>query len=157
MNDIEKLTELFRKLGAPEPERWARSQVQEGVPQLARFLFLRQAWKEIVGKHDEQWISDLQTRAFREDPAGDVVGALDRLLAQGASKQDLTTVVRAMQWRFLVDFCRLLDGPGEVEPEVRDMKWRLFQVDDESDKPMEPMVRLYESVLETAPKDDQKR
>ena len=63
MNEIEQLTELFRKLGADDPEGWAGSQVREGFPQLARFLFLRQAWRKIVGKHDETWISDLRSSA----------------------------------------------------------------------------------------------
>jgi len=39
----EQLTALFQKLGARHPEGWARSQIKEGIPQLARFLFLRQA------------------------------------------------------------------------------------------------------------------
>ncbi len=42
MNEME-LTELFARLGARDPEKWARSQIKEGIPQLARFLFLRQA------------------------------------------------------------------------------------------------------------------
>ena len=42
MNERE-LTELFRKLGARDPSAWARSQTSEKIPQLARFLFLRQA------------------------------------------------------------------------------------------------------------------
>jgi len=44
MNQKE-LAALFQKLGARDPDHWARSQVEEGVPQLARFLFLRQAWR----------------------------------------------------------------------------------------------------------------
>ena len=39
--NIGKLTALFQKFGAPDPESWAASQVEEGIPQLQRFLFLR--------------------------------------------------------------------------------------------------------------------
>jgi hypothetical protein len=39
------LAATFRKLGARDPEGWADSQVEEGIPQLARYLFLRQAWR----------------------------------------------------------------------------------------------------------------
>jgi hypothetical protein len=38
----DELTALFKKVGARKPEGWARSQIEEGIPQLARFLFLRQ-------------------------------------------------------------------------------------------------------------------
>ena len=47
MNEQE-LTELFRKLGAPHPEGWAHSQITEGILQLPRYLFLREAWRRIA-------------------------------------------------------------------------------------------------------------
>ena len=34
---LDELTRIFQKLGAPDPEGWARSQIQEGIPQLARY------------------------------------------------------------------------------------------------------------------------
>jgi hypothetical protein len=43
VDELQELTELFARLGAPRPESWARSQLEEGIPQLARFVFLRQA------------------------------------------------------------------------------------------------------------------
>ena len=42
---LSDLAHLFKIAGASDPEAWARSEVEEGIPQLARFLFLRQAWK----------------------------------------------------------------------------------------------------------------
>src|SRR5262249_25800627 len=48
----QELTELFRKLGADDPAGWARSQIREGIPQLARYLFLRQAWRQVLGPDD---------------------------------------------------------------------------------------------------------
>jgi hypothetical protein len=46
----DELTALFKKVGARKPEGWARSQIEEGIPQLARFLFLRQAWHRLCAK-----------------------------------------------------------------------------------------------------------
>jgi hypothetical protein len=144
-----ELSELFRKLGARDPDGWARSQVEEDLPQLARFLFLRQAWKLVVKPGDSSWISEArQTNA--KGPGGDVGPALERLLAAGASQADLTTVVRVMQWKLLAGMCRLLDDPGTLEADVKDVAWRLFQVD-ENDSPTVPMGGLIESVLETEP------
>jgi hypothetical protein len=42
-NTIKELTVPSRRLGAPDPEGWARSQLTEGITQLHRYLFLRQA------------------------------------------------------------------------------------------------------------------
>ena len=49
MNQKE-LTLLFERLGANEPEDCARSQTEEGINQLGRYLFLRQAWRLVVNE-----------------------------------------------------------------------------------------------------------
>ena len=41
----EALAETFRRLGAGDPEAWALSEVEDGIPQLARFIFLRRLWR----------------------------------------------------------------------------------------------------------------
>jgi hypothetical protein len=148
MNEKE-LSTLFRKLGAPNPETWARSQVNENIPQLARFLFLKQAWKLIIPDDDTNWISQIQQVALNK-PGGDAGEATARLLAAGADEGDLTKVVRVMQWRLLSGLCELLDDPGDIGVEVADVAWRLFQVD-ESDRPIAVIGGLVESVLETEP------
>src|SRR5579863_6499 len=96
MNEQE-LTELFRRLGAPRPESWASSQIEEGIPQLARYLFLRQAWRQIIGPDDTEWMSYMRSRDPNE-PGGAAGPAIERLLAAGGRPDDLTTVVRVMQW-----------------------------------------------------------
>jgi hypothetical protein len=148
MNESE-LTELFRKLGARNPAGWAHSQVTEDKPQLGRFLFLRQAWNAVVAEDDRSWLA--QALARRPDgPGGAIVPALERLRGAGVSEQDLTDVVRVMQWQLLFRICYLLGDPGDVEAEVRHVQWQLFQVD-ENFEPVEPLGLLHESVLETEP------
>lgn len=39
--DQKELTALFRRLGASNPDEWAHSEITEGIPQLARCVFLR--------------------------------------------------------------------------------------------------------------------
>ena len=148
MNE-QRLTELFAKLGARNPEAWAHSQASEQLPQLARFLFLRQAWKLVVEDNDWTWI-EAQASVEPSGPGGAIGAALMRLLARGGAEDDLTTVVRVMQWKLLSGLCYLLDDPGCVEAEVRDVAWRLFQVN-ENDEPMAVISGLHESVLETEP------
>jgi hypothetical protein len=144
-----KLTVLFRKLGARDPAKWADSQLNEGIPQLARFVFLREAWRLVIDEHDSSWIS-VRVSDDPGKPGGCIGPALKRLLDVGASEADLTAVVRVMQWRLLFAFCQLLDDPGNLETDVKDVAWRLFQVD-EDELPGEPITGLHESVLETEP------
>jgi hypothetical protein len=51
-NSQTELAEVFRSLGASDPDQWAYSEVHEGIPQLHRYLFLRQAWKQVVPDDD---------------------------------------------------------------------------------------------------------
>jgi hypothetical protein len=149
---LEKLIEIFTKLGARDPEQWARSEAEEGIPQRARFLFLRQAWKLVVDENDETWIAkaEEQSRSRPNQPGAAIGPALERLIASGASNEDLTTVVRVKQWELLAALCYLLDDPGDIESEVQDIAWQLYQVDDKG-QPTTAISGLHESVLEMDP------
>jgi hypothetical protein len=72
-SDLDELTALFEKLGAREPGSWARSQLSEGINQLQRFLFLRQAWSLILREDDTDWIHGEIARAQRR-PDGPYAG-----------------------------------------------------------------------------------
>ena len=152
MTELEHLTQTFSKLGVKNPEIWARSQVEDGIPQLARLVFLRQAWKLVLGEANTEWIDRLRSGAARQprEPGAAIGPALDRLVALGASPDDLTTVVRVMQWELLFAFCQLLEDPGDLEPEVKNICWTLFQVSDDGAL-IAPIPGLHESVLETDP------
>lgn len=146
---LEQLTDLFASLGAPDPKSWALSQTEEGIPQLGRFLFLRQAWKQVIKADDASWMHELlSVGASGSEGAGSA--ALKGILGAGAAPEDVTALVRAMQWRLLFAFCYLLDDPGEIEDEVATVGWALFQTNAEG----EPTIRLsglHESVIETDP------
>jgi hypothetical protein len=146
--DEAELTALFERLGAPNPAGWAHSQIKEGIPQLHRYLFLRQAWRGTVQEGDNLWIEEM-LHVPTGGPGGAIVGALKRALDCGASKEDLTTIVRVMQWSTLHRFCYLLSDPGDLEPEVAHIEWSLFQTDE--GLPLVAIGGLHESVLETDP------
>lgn len=149
--DIEQLTALFRRLGAEEPASWARSQIAEGIPQLARFVFLRQAWRNVVSEEDTTWI-DASIAGAKNDPAAPYAGsgrALDRLRALGAADHDLTDLVRGIQAELLHHLCYLLDDGGEIEKDV-DVRWQLVQTNDDGEV-VGDMGGLHEDMLELDP------
>ncbi|MCM3873803.1 MAG: hypothetical protein ND895_24205 [Pyrinomonadaceae bacterium] len=152
MANLEKLTELFRKLGASDPEAWASSQVTEGINQLGRFLFLRQAWTQVIDETDHSWIQDRIDSSSKqpEAPCSGIGPALQSLLAHGANPQDITDVVRVMQYELLFGVCYLLDDPGLVEEEVQDISWSLIQFN-EAGEAVGEIEGLHESVLGTDP------
>jgi hypothetical protein len=147
-----QLAALFRKLGAPDPDAWARSEVEEGIPQLARFLFLRQAWRLVVTEGDSTWIAGAIQRAdgHPDEPYAGVGHALKRLRARGATDEEITDVVRGMQAELLFSLCYLMGDPGDIEPEAGHVGWALVKVDEQGNV-VGNIDALHESVLETDP------
>ena len=148
---MSNLVELFRILGVTDPEGYASSQEAEGIPHLARLLFLRQAWKAIVSEDSDGWI-DAAIEDARQCPSEPYAGvgiALDRLRQCGAADRDLTDVVRGMQAELLFSICSLLDDPGDVEEGLEDIEWAFVQV--EAGQVKAVIRGLHESVLETDP------
>ncbi len=149
---LPELSALFEKLGAPNPEAWASSQIHERIPQLHRFLFLRQAWSQVLPEDALSWI-DLRIQDAEKNPAAPFAGtglALKRAMSAGVSREDLSLVARGMQAELLLQLCYMLEDSGLVEPELDGIGWGLFQTD-EAGNAIAPIGSLHESVLELDP------
>src|SRR3954465_14850780 len=94
--DLQRLAAHFRSMGAHRPESWARSQLEEGIPQFARLVFLREMWTAVIGEGDTRWIKRFMDEAEQRprDPGASIGPALNRILACGADPADLAEVVR---------------------------------------------------------------
>ncbi|MCC6150365.1 MAG: hypothetical protein IT461_08965 [Planctomycetes bacterium] len=153
---ISKLAKVFRKLGANDPEGWAKSQVSEGIPQLARFAFLKAAWQEIVDDADASWISsDVEEYEQRPDaPYSGAGRALKRMKQLGVNENDIVDLVRAKQANLLFNFCSLLDGasiPEFMEEIESQVAWVLMNIPESGVEEPKAIGGLLESVLETDP------
>ena len=148
--DLERLIQIFRDLGANDPQGWARSQTREGIPQLHRFMFLQQAFaRGVQDEADTGWIDRLLAQSPSDDtPYAGQHRALASLREKGATDQELTDLVRCVQVEALFSFCYLLEGNMEGEPQS--VQWGLYGLDEE-DEPALPIGGLHESVLQMDP------
>jgi hypothetical protein len=149
--DKAELTAVFTQLGAADPDEWAESEIAEGIPQLARFLFLKGCWDQIESDGDTQWIENTITNIPEgsSDPFAGTAHALRRLLAAGAAPEDITEVVRGVQAELLSGICYQLDDSDSVTGNDF-VSWGLFELD-ENEQPKRAIGGLHESVLETDP------
>jgi hypothetical protein len=153
--EIRKLADQFRALGANNPEGWARSQVQEGIPQYSRFVFLRQMWRSVTPEGDTAWIEASIARCDRRprDPGASVGPILKRMLAAGLSREDISEFARVMQWETLADIAYQLDDsgivsyPSETTPPVH---WALCEVTEDGEV-KHIIDAIHESVLDVEP------
>lgn len=144
--ELRRLTDLFRQHGAPDPEMWARSQLEEGLPQLAVFCFAKALWEGVVAEGDNGWIDgEIEWAKSRpSDPCAQAGPALAEMLGKGVSRQAITDLVRVFQYSALYHACSLLDGSRVVHLPVSE--WILHQVDEEG-KPIAIIQGLHEVLL----------
>lgn len=151
-----ELAHAFATLGADDPEGWARSEVEEGIPQLARFLVLREAWAGVASEKDVRWI-DRDIQQAKSSPNAPLAGAgraLASMRARGVTDEEITDLVRAKQYEALFTFLYALDNPPQGVrrvPLANRVRWQLFEVDEESGASGRAISGLHVSLLETDP------
>lgn len=151
--DEAALTALFERHGARDARAWAASQVHEGINQLHRFMFLKQAWSTVVAADDAGWIDRIIAQHEKWPQRDDYrLGAtLERLLDQGAAREDLVDLVRSQQIEVLFGLCYLLSDPSLDDPALAGLGWCLVETDDEGRPTTRTIGLLHESVSETDP------
>lgn len=149
-NDIDSLTETFRAYGAPDPEEWARSQINEGIPQLALFSFAKSLWAGVLSEDDTSWIDEeiRWSDEHREEPCAQAGAALREMLARDVSRSAIIDLVRVVQYEALYHACAIIDG-ARVE-KVPITSFLLFQTDEE-DQPIVGLPGTHEVLFELDP------
>jgi hypothetical protein len=144
--ELRELAEVFRQHGAHDPDSWARSQLEEGIPQLAIFCFAKALWQGVIAEGDNGWIDqEIEWAKSRpRDPCAQSGPALEEMLSKGVSRQAITNLVRVFQYSALYHACSLLDGSSAVDLPVKD--WTLHQVDEDG-KPVAIIQGLHEVLL----------
>lgn len=152
---IKELARHFRKLGANDPEGWARSEIEDGIPQFARFVFLKMAWESVVPDTDHSWM-DRAIAEFEGSPDAPYAGAgraIKEMLGRKCSRDDISDLVRSIQAQTIFELCAYLDGvyePAFLEDSMPEVSLVLLNVPSDDSEP-QPVISLHESVLETDP------
>lgn len=154
--DLEALTEIFRQAGATDPESWAASEIEEGIPQLARFSFLKAITSVLLKEDDLAWVDNQVEYNYRDaqEPGAQIAGALQEMLAKNVSKEAIIDLVRVIQWETLSHVCNTIDCT--YQPGTPIDYWGLFQKDDDYNPTVE-IGSLHESLLEFDPSNNEMR
>jgi hypothetical protein len=175
----EALAEQFRGLGAGDPEGWAASEVEEDIPQLARFLFLRRLWRGAWQWKlpPEEWFAEVDpdelpvdeedddepTLVSAEDAGSDEDGdppflaaqqAVQRILAAGVDPEDLKEVARAIFLHTAFDAVATVDDGHDPEAGEGMPGWLLTEVGGDLVLTGRVIPGLHEDLLTTEPDDE---
>lgn len=147
---VSHLASIFAALGATDAELRSQSEVAEGIPQLATFLFL----KLLAARIDAISTPDGVRDVVRGSGNSEVRDAYRRLAASGGALNDCRAVLHAALCRFadevayLLDDCaasRFRDWP--FESTLENIHWGLFQTN-ERGGPVAAMAGLHEVIQE---------
>ncbi|MFG2601270.1 hypothetical protein [Streptomyces sp. NPDC048462] len=147
---LAELTGLFEALGAGDAVGWAESEAEEGIPQLARFRFLRMVWQDI-----DAWSAAAPgwAEARREDgPAG---AAVERALRLGLTPAELGEIAREIAKETAFGLLHGLGGPadGDLPPgtEARLPGWCLAELSPDGRPTGRVLRALHEDLDEAEP------
>src|SRR5689334_12456879 len=103
MKNKAELLELCREFGLRDAEALVRSELEEDIPQVARYTFLKGAWAGIVADGDLSWIEKEEgmNPPGSKRPYAGIAAALRKLKAEGADMHAVAEVVRGMQAKLL--------------------------------------------------------
>ena len=104
----------FAELGATDPQEWARTEVEEDVPQLARFLILRQIWRDAIN-------------SFEREGQVEMLPAARRLLDAGAEHADVVAIARRAAYDAAYATLYAIDVPHPNLDDESLPEWRLHE------------------------------
>ncbi|MCD9023460.1 hypothetical protein [Cohnella silvisoli] len=147
--DSEKLIDSFIKLGCKEPESWVESELEEDIPQLSRYRFLR-GLKGTINhyKTSESWIDYyLHSNALsdQEKKIGEVLG---KIIDSGVSKQDIGLLASTISLLSVHSVLYRIDDPYDYDiDDGEDLpSWSLVEINDKGEPTGRTVSGLFESL-----------
>jgi hypothetical protein len=140
--DWKTLVAAFRAAGCEDAEGWARSELEENIPQLARYLLCKTIWEHSI----EPW---------REEGALDDFSEARALIAAGADAETLRRLGGKIAYETMTAIVNAIDqgeyvGPAHVPDDAPG--WVIIETDGKS---FEPTGRragfIHESILAADP------
>jgi hypothetical protein len=149
----QRLVERFKQLDAPDAEKWARSEMIEDIPQLARFLLLRRLWREEIDvyRDSSEWISSRIRAAEREPngPFADAGFAMKRLLNAGVPEEEIKSIARDVACSAIFATLSTLDEMGD--PDIEAPGWMLVETNRHGEATGRSLDDLHASLLSADP------
>ncbi len=155
MRTKEEWARLFEKVGVARPEEWAACEVNEDLGNLPGMMFLRQAWDDIPMSNGVSWLETWMALARRHPDEAHIVAGYERLLALGASQQDLVNICRGVMSQFLHRIAYLLDDPSIDDDELSELvHWGLYE-ESEDGEPTRRLGCIHELVFSLDPENQE--
>jgi hypothetical protein len=151
-------THLIReleRLGAVDAEDWVRSEIEEGIPQTARFLVLRRLWEHIDSwRHESSHWSMAYIDDAEQDPTGafaDAGLAMKKMIQAGITPEEIGCVARMAAYEATFGTLEVIDECCDPDAGEDLPCWILIEADSECEPTGRQIGGLHESILSLDP------
>ncbi|WP_229815854.1 hypothetical protein [Streptomyces lucensis] len=134
----ESLRARFEALGAVDGGDWAKSEICEDLPHLARFMLLRSLWRGPIG-------------SWSGPDAFDQLPAAQRLLAAGANEEDLVRLAQVIAFEAVCATLDELDSGSDVNVSGIDVGWLVMESAEDGSPTGRALSGLHEDLLSMDP------
>ena len=137
---VDALAKKLKRAGAADPQSWARSEVEEGIPQFARFLLL----KNLV-----QIANDVQGNLDAGQELAEDLADAHAAASAAMGEAPLHALLRSHGKGMVQQILDLIDW-GNADMERDGLSWSLVQTDGEGKviRPLRIIDALHEDFLE---------
>ncbi|MBI5725881.1 MAG: hypothetical protein HZA50_18115 [Planctomycetes bacterium] len=160
---VDEKVAILKKFNAYAPLAWVESEMNENIPQVARFLFLHCVRSEVINGYSNFKIPDnddfeKSIPPYKRLEVGEE--ALNRLIAAGVNREDIVRVARAAVCTAAFNFVAMLDrcsGPPDVDKVANAPDWALMEIvkkDGERKLSGRMLDGLHESIYNLYPDDE---
>ncbi|MGW3655684.1 hypothetical protein ACWD6R_08230, partial [Streptomyces sp. NPDC005151] len=133
------LRDQLEALGVDDAAGWARSEISENLPHLARLMLLQSLWREPIGG----WASP---------GALDQLPAAQRLLTAGADRGDLMRLAQAVAYEAVFATLDALDAGRDVNVSGVDVGWTVIESGEDGSPTGRVLSGLHEDLLAMDPR-----
>jgi hypothetical protein len=130
----QRLLHALNELGCDDPEGWARSEVEENIPQLARYQFLHTLWPQMI----DSWRDGITN-----------IPAAQRAQRAGASRDDLTQLAQAVAYETVFAMLSHLADDDQATDSLP--SWTLTETDPAGTPTGRSLDSLHEDLLALDP------
>lgn len=157
----ERMISRMKELGAEDAEGWVRSEIEGGIPQMARYIFLRRVWSEING-----WEADLGSMYERVHAEGErnpegyfakASGAMERMRAAGVSLEDVSCITKMAAYEAMFGLIQVIDDGGDPDAGDDLPGWALIEIGPDGEDTGRNVDALHESILEVLPAEEERK
>jgi hypothetical protein len=151
----QQMIDRLARLGAADAAAWVQSELQEDIPQAARFLILRRLWRDIDDWRDNAaaYVPGMIAHAEKAPnaPFADGERALKRMVELGVPVAEIGAFARMVAYEAMFAVVEVIDEGYDPDADEGVPGWGLIEVGAEGELTNRQIGGLHEGLLSLDP------